>query len=353
MKLNILSALLVASMAMSSVVVAADIPVSVAPVKSAPLTSEVNIHGTIFGRGNVDLTAGSAGLLMSVVEPGTLVNQGDVVARLDLLPLQLRKAEQQALIKRAKVNLQYQKIELTRLEKLAKTDAAAAHQVDLVKNQHDLARSDIEIAEVRLRQIEDQINRATVKAPFSGVVSARFLQAGRDVNRGDRLVHLVDTHTLEARFFVPVKYLKYVKPGLDIRFSSGDFDAVQQGQAKVSAVIPATDPRSQTFEVRAELANVSNGWASGQLVDVVLPIQKTKAGLLIDRDALIFRRDGAHIVKIDKDNKAHKVPVIVGKGQDQWIEVISKDAALVLAEGDRVAIRGAERLSEGQTVSVQ
>lgn len=330
------------------------VPVKVDSVKHAPLTTEVNVHGTVYGRNDVNLTAGAAGQLIYVAEPGQFVEQGEAVAKIDLLPLQLQKAEQQALIRRAELNVNFQEKELSRLLSLAQTEVTAQSLIDSTQNSLDMAKSDIELAKIRLRQLNDRIERATVKAPFDGVVSQRFEMPGGDVSRADPLVRLLDIDSLEVRLFVPIKYLPFVKPGQDFALSSGELTQKQQSHAQISAVIPATDARSQTFEIRGAI-DLTNGsqWASGQLVDVVLPITKTSEVTLINRDALIIRREGIHVVKIDEQNKAHRIPVEVGKGQGQMVEVKALDNSLSLQAGDKVAVRGAERLREGQQVMIQ
>ena len=98
-----------------------------------------------------------------------------------------------------------------------------------------------------------------------------------------------------------------------------------------------------------------NHWATGQLVDVEVPIADASTSLLVNRDALIIRREGVHVVKIDAENKAHKVSVNVGKGQGLLVEITNKDSkqAVKIAEGDIIAVRGAERLVDAQEVEVQ
>ena len=327
--------------------------VAVKLVEQAPLVQTVALNGTLRGKGDVDLTVGTAGKLSFVAEPGAMIKQGDVIARIEMLPLELEAAEQRIMIKRAEVNLTYQRQELERLKKLAKTSSAAANQVDLVQSQHDLALTDIELAKVKLKQIEDRMARATVVAPFDGIVSKRFLLAGSDASRADKLVHFIDINNLEVRFYAPVKYLAYAAVGQNVNLSSGSFDNLQTGKARVSAVIPATDSRSQTFEVRAKLlTNNKMSWASGQLVDVDFNIEKTQPSLLVERDALILRKAGVHVVKIQDDNKAQQVAVEVGQGQGSKVEV----RPVILEQlklGDKVATRGAERLTSGQEVLVQ
>lgn len=344
-----------------SAVAAPKAPVKVEQVQRAELTTRFNVHGTIYGKGDVNLTAGANGKLIYVAEPGQVVKKGDVVARIDMLPLQLEQAEQQLMIERAQINLQYQQTELARLMSLAKTDAAAEYQLDLTQNHHDLARSDIDLAKLKLQRINDRIARATVTAPFDGIVSQRFESAGSDVSRADQLLRLLDTHRLEVQLFVPVKYLTHMHAGMTVLVNTPAKSQLNETttnqQATVVAVIPSADTQSQTIEVRAKLLNSSvfNQWATGQLVDVEVPIVDKKSSLLVNRDALIIRREGVHIVKIDENNKAKRVPVIVGKGQGHLVEVTnqSSDPELTLLEGDTIAVRGAERLVDAQEVEVQ
>jgi RND family efflux transporter MFP subunit len=327
--------------------------VEVSEVKKERLTSEFVGHGTVYGKQNVVLTSGVPGLLTFVAEPGQEVNKGDVVAKVDLLPLQLQQAEQKALLKRAEISLKYQKKEMGRLEALAKVDATARSAFDQIMTEVELAASDIEIAKIRLQQLQDQVNRAVVKAPFKGIVSQRHVKAGTDVNRAADLITLLDTEQQEVRVYVPMRYLPYVKKGQALTLNSGQLELAQQAVADITSVIPVTDTRSQTFEVRAELKLTDLGkWATGQLVDVTLPIVQNKTATLVDRDALLLRADGTYVIKVSDEAKAEKLKVKVAGGQSELvaIEVIDGDA---LKLGDRVAIRGAERIKTGQEVDIK
>lgn len=322
-------------------------------VQQQKLVSEFIGHGTVYGKQNVTLTAGAGGLLTFVAEPGQRVEKGDIIAKIDLLPLQLQQAEQRALLKRAEINLRYQTKELGRLAALAKIDAAAKSAYDQTQTQVELADSDIEIAKIKLRQLQDQIERAVVKAPFKGVVSQRYVKAGTDVNRAEELVTLLDTQQQEVRLFVPMRYLPFLELGHSVTMSSGNLELAQSAQADISSIIPVTDMRSQTFEVRAELSAQDLGkWATGQLVDVTLPIVQDKVSTLINRDALLLRADGTYVVKVDPESKAEKLKVKVAGGQAQLVAIEVVDGG-ALAAGDLVAIRGAEGLQTGQEVELK
>ncbi len=332
-------------------------PVKVSAVKSISTQPTADILGTIYSRNQVQLTAGITGKLEWVAEPGTYVKAGDKVAQIELLPLKLRQAEQQAQLKRAKINKQYLARELQRQKALRQKNSASQYQLEQTESQYQLAQSDQEIAELQLKQINDQLSRATILSPFDGVVTSRSRRAGFDVSRSDVLVNLLDTESLEVRLFVPIKYLAYTKPGSQVTLfnkNESSFSGKENNQtlalpAKVSTIIPAADPLSQTFEMRIKVPEQGQKyWAAGQLVKVSLPIESSRSALTVHRDALILRRDGTYVVKIDSENKAHRLKVKVGKGAGDWV-MIDGD----LKQGDNVATRGAERLREGQQVTIQ
>lgn len=317
-------------------------PVKVADVKQTSIAPTVDVMATIYSQNQVQVTAGVNGRLTWVAQPGSYVRQGESVAKMDLTPLKLQLAEQQAQVKRAKLNLDYQASELARLQKLGSN--ASKFDIDQTASRRDIAKSDLEIARLRISQIQDQIARAEVKAPFEGVITERVRFAGEDVNRSTVLARMLDTKNLEARLFVPLKHLPYVTLGNDLTLTSNEFNH----SGKVKAIIPSADQRSQTFELRIEIPqDASDHWAAGQLVKVALPINKVRQSLAVHRDALIIRRDGVYVIRIDEENKAKRVKVTVGDGDETWVSV-SGD----LKEGDKVAIRGAERLRDGEKVEV-
>lgn len=319
--------------------------VKVDQVVEMSLAATTELSATLHSESHIPLTAGVNGKLHWLAQPGDEVERGDVVAKMELLPLQLKQAEQKAQIKRENINRSYLKKELARLEKLSKTNATSQFQLDQTRSEYELALADIEIAQLKLQQIEDQLQRATIVAPFSGVITQRLVRAGTDVNRSDVLLKLLDTEHLEARVYIPVKYLAFVNKGQKLTLTSDQ----QSIDAAITAKIPSADLRSQTFEIRISIPKQFNHiWAAGQLVRVTVPVQHTSPSITVHRDALILRKDGTYVVKIDKENKVQRLLVRVGKGTLERVSIQGD-----LHHGDKVAVRGAERLEDGQRVVIQ
>lgn len=320
-------------------------PVKIDKITEMVLPATSVFMGTVESRTHIPITAGVNGRIEKIAQPGDFVQLGDTLIEMDTLPLQLRLAEQKAQIKRAEINMRYLKNEVSRLEQLKKTNATSQFQLDQQRSQYELAVSDHEIAQLKLKQIEDQLARATVKAPFQGVVTERLMRAGSDVNRSDTLLRFLDTTNLEAHVYVPVKYLAFLRRGNELTLSA---DA-QSIQAKINAIIPSADSRSQTVEVRILIPEELNHvWAAGQLVKVTIPVQETKPSLTVHRDALILRKNGVYVVKVSEDNTVKRFPVIVGAGTPERVSIEGEVSA-----GDAIAVRGAERLIDGEEVIIQ
>ncbi len=318
--------------------------VSVAIVMETTIVPTMPIAGTAYSRNDVQITAGTEGQLITVLEPGTYVEKGDVVARIDDLPLKLQRKEQQALSRRAQINLEYLNNLVERQQSLADTYATSVDQLEQTRSNRDLAENDLDIAKFRMQQIDDQMKRAVIRAPFTGVITERLRREGEDVARGAVLARMTDTENLEVRVPVPLSYAGRVSIGDEIRM----FGFESEFTGIIRTVIPSSDIRSQTFEIRVDLpADALQAWTIGQLVSAAVPMRTTRQTLAVPRDALILRREGTFVFRISTENIAERIAVELGESAGDLVAVNGP-----LSDGDRVAIRGAESLREGQSVNI-
>jgi RND family efflux transporter MFP subunit len=346
-KISGMSQLLVVSLFLASPALAQQPPASVVQVASVlrtELAPTVAVPGTIFSRNDVQITAGVPGQLQMVKEPGTFVDKGDIVAQIDGRTLLLQRAEQEALLQRAQINVRQLESQLHRQQELIGSNLVSQFDLEQTEANRDLAISDANITKVRIRQIDDQIQRAEIRAPFSGVVISRYHRAGEDVLRGEVLAQMTDIQNMEVRAFVPLKHLPRAVVGDSINIFAMD----SRFEGRIRALIPTGDVRSQTFEARIDLPkSAAASWTVGQLVSVSVPIRSRQVTLAIPRDALVLRNNGSFVFRISDENKAEKIRVNIGDSAGDLVAVSGP-----LLEGDRVAIRGAENLREGADVKV-
>ena len=319
-------------------------PVVIDTVKQLAVGQTTPMTGTVHTRNELMVTAGAAGRLLWIAQPGEQVEQGGVIARIDAAPLKLQRDEQRAVLRRQQTNLDYLNKEVERRERLGDSNYVSEIDLEQSRSQRDLARGDIEVARARLRQLEDQIARTEITAPFAGIVTMQQNFAGEEVARGQQLARLIDTSAIEVRAALPLRYYARLQRGDTVDISSGDISLPGQ----VRTAIGAGDVQSQTFEARIDLPSDANRQlAVGQLVSVALPFDGRIQSLAVPRDALILRRSGNYVFRVAADGTAERMPITIGTGQGDWITVESD-----LSVGDKVIVRGGERLQPGAKVEV-
>lgn len=316
-------------------------PVQVAHAQVRELAPMVRAAGMVRSRASADLAAAVAGRLQWVAEAGTPVAAGEVVARLDTRELALARAEQAARVHRATVQLASLDRELERLR--ASGSAVSRFTVDQAQSNRDIAAADLGVARAALAQTDDQLARSRLTAPFAGVVSDRVRRAGEEVSRGEVVARLVNPDELEIRLFVPLRYVRSIRPGHEVTVTTDR----RSFTASVSSIVPAGDQRSQSFEVLVKAPRVDGLLAAGDTVDVELPLGEPQRRLAVPRDALIIRADGLYVYRIVGDHRAERVAVEAGVADGEWIAVSGG-----LDHGDQIVVRGGETLRGGEKLQV-
>lgn len=316
-------------------------PVELSSARLTTMAPTMQVAGTVISRSDAYLSAEVDGRLVQVAEPGQRVEAGDVVAKIDDETLRLRAQELRAEIARVKARLTFLEAELKRFERLVETNLAAVSQIEQTRADRDVAQSDLDVANSRLAQVQTQLERTEMRAPFPGIVAERVAQAGERVGVGARVVRLYNPDDLEVVARAPLSYYRYVAPG-DILGVSTRNEVVE---APVRRVYSVGGENSHVFELRLDLDEVL---AVGQTVRVTVPTADLREVLAVPRDALVLRGDGMAIFIVDEDNTARRIQVTTGIGEGEWIEVMGP-----IQPGDRVVVRGNERLRPGQEVSVQ
>ncbi|RFF27068.1 efflux RND transporter periplasmic adaptor subunit [Wenzhouxiangella sp. 15181] len=314
--------------------------VEVAVAEQREMAPTMQVSGTVLSRSDASLSAEVEGRLVEVADVGTRVAEGDVVARIEDTTLRLRISELEAEIARGESRLEFLDAELKRFERLAETNLAAASQIDQTRSERDMAQSDLAVTRSRRAQLKDQIDRTRVRAPFPGVVVERVARAGERVGVGARILRLVNPDSLEAVARAPLRYYRFVQPGDELTVDTED----QVFEAPLRTVVSVGNEDLHVFELRLD---IKKPLPVGQTVRVTVPTADLRKVLAVPRDALVLRGSGTAVFVIGEDGTARRATVSTGIGQGEWIEVAGPIQA-----GDRVVIRGNERLRDGQAVEI-
>lgn len=315
--------------------------VKVADARMINLSSVVLVPGTVLSRDDARLSAEVDGRLLQVAEVGTVVKAGEPVAIIEDQNLRLLGQEMQAETRRAQARMEFLGNEVQRFATLAKTNLASVNQLEQARSELAVAQGDLDVAKARLAQNSDQLARTRLLAPFAGVVVERLMRPGERVADGGIVVRLVDQQNLEVVARAPLDYYAFSQVGEQLSLRAGS----QELTAIIRTVVAVGDENTHQFELRLDLQG--QPFQVGQTVRVSVPSSNAREVLTVPRDALVLRPEGITIFIIDAQQQAQQIAVSTGLGSGDRIEVTGDVKA-----GDKVVIRGNERLQPGQSVQV-
>lgn len=321
-----------------------EMPPPAVVVREARLTElapSVDVPGTVYSRFDARLASELPAKISWIAEVGTMVEEGDTVARLDDISYRLLEMEAQSRVAKEQARVTFLRSEKKRLESLAESNLSAKSQLDQTTSDLTVAESDHAIAEAQLGQAKVAMYITEIRAPFNGVVTERLRSIGERLSVADEVIRLVDPDSIEVVARAPLNTVHFIKEG-DVLELHNDY---RDDEGSVRTIVPFGNPQSHMFEVR--LSVDPEIWTVGESVRLSMPTAATKEVLAVPRDALVLRREGAFVFRINDDTTAEQVNVMTGLGAGSLIEVIGD-----LRPGDRVVIRGAERLQNGTAVNI-
>lgn len=334
--------------------------VRVDEVKRVALSQTVPVLGRLVARqAGVVAARVSAPVKAFYVEVGDRVEAGQPIAVLDSDILKAKRdlvagrlGETQANLSVKQAQRQLARQEFERLEGLKKS--AAFNQARFSDARQNLviaeaevrqsesaiasARADVDLAELDLRDTE-------VRAPYAGTVVVRLVEAGAYVQVGAPLVRMLGDRSLEIEADVPFQNLTGLAVGTEVSIT---LDDGTRHSAVVRAMIPSENPLTRTRLVRLvpTFGETSRPLANDQSVTLEIPLGAERQVLSVHKDALVKRRGQDLVFVIDGDATQAR-PVTLGAAVGNRLEVLNG-----LAEGDRVVVRGNERLKQGDKVRV-
>ncbi|HJK90201.1 MAG TPA: efflux RND transporter periplasmic adaptor subunit [Polyangiaceae bacterium LLY-WYZ-15_(1-7)] len=318
--------------------------VEVAPARMGALEATRTYYAELRSLERAELAAGAEGEVREVrVRVGDRVSRGDLLlvvdpdrARASLAAA--RSARERAERERAQALRDAERLrragrELVPEAEIEQTEARAAQLEAEVENQSAL------VAEAR-----DAMDRTRLRAPFDGTVAARHVDRGDWVSAGTLAFEVVADEGVEAIVRVEPELTPQLEADHPVRF----LHAGESVSGRVSGVVHALDPATRTAGVRALPAEATPWLRPGAAAEVAITVERDGEGVVVPRDALVFGVAETRVFE-----------VVDGKAEARPVEVLDRGGAEVrvraegLEAGDRVVVRGNERLRPGQPVQVQ
>lgn len=318
--------------------------VATAPVGQERVTEKVAFLGTVRPILDSLVAAEVEGRVATrLVENGDRVGQGKPLVKLDAKRLEKALAVARAQRDDVSAQLDLARTQETRALDLHGDGALSAGDRDIAVHTRRSLEARLASLTASIDSIEDDIERTVIRAPFAGIVTEVRTEIGEWIQRGSPVVRLSNLDTLEIELEVPGSYYPFVQRG-DPAPTAVDAldDLVLDGE--IFAVVPRADDESRTFPVLVRAANPEGRVGAGMLTRVELTVSTASDALVVPKDALVGLAQ-QQIVFLVEDGTAKAVTVRTGRAVGDRVEVFGE-----LQVGQRVVVRGNERLGPGQKV---
>lgn len=322
------------------------VPVKAAPVLKKIVRDQISLIGTTEPIRESVVASEVSGLVETFyVKAGDYITRGTPLAMLGSTGARLRLKGAMAARAGIQASLVLAEKELQRISNLKSTNSVAERQYDEAFYTHSASEKDLLMNAADIEQLEYEISRKKVQAPFTGFVAAEHTQVGEWINTGGPVVTLVDMNRILIIVDVPEKYMVGIKSSSNVRAVINSL-GTSSLSATVSTILPKGDPKARTFPVHIELPNKSFRIKSGMTASVTFSVGEKRTVKLLPKDAIVTSGN-RRLVYTVAEGKA--VPVSV-----QVMGYYDNDAAIqgALEPGQKVVVRGNERLRPGQTVQV-
>ncbi|MGD9817686.1 MAG: efflux RND transporter periplasmic adaptor subunit [Desulfomonilaceae bacterium] len=261
------------------------------------------------------------------------VREGDQVrAGQKILSIGRKKAAD-ALLKSAKQDVETEKEELGRIEKLVETGAIPRDQLDNAKAKY--ARTLAQLEKVR-ENSEDY----DIEAPWDGVVSKVLVNDGNYVAARTVLVEIFDPKSLVVRMAVPESVSQEISSEMDVNVKL-DAHHGQSFAGRVSRMYPELDRRLRTRLVEVSLLK-DVPLTPGMFARLEMTVKSGSENVVVPSEAVIVTPKGIRVAYVVEDCKARQRKVETGIEAEGKVQILSG-----LKPDEQIIVAGNEKLKDG------
>lgn len=296
------------------------------PLKKEQLVSNIQIPGELIAYQQVDIYAKVSSFVKKLhVDVGSEVREGQLLATMEAPELTSQLVTSESRLKSFEAIYQASKANYERLLETSKTPGTVSQNdldVALAKQRSDLAQLDA--ARSASREITDTRNYLEIRAPFSGIISARNISTGAYVGPSGKgsefpLFTLVEQRKLRLVVSVPEQYTSYLKNQSQVTFKVKSLPN-QNFPAKVSRLAGALDVRLRSQRTEMDVINSDRKLLPGMIAEVSIPLSGDVNTFAVPRTAVLNSTQGTYVIKV-VDKRAVWVPVKTGSSSTEKTEI--------------------------------
>ncbi len=295
--------------------------------RSAPMASELILTGATAASRQVEVRTETAGMLASTTQKGKRVQEGDVLCRLKVGDRAARREATVARFKQAQ-------LEESTQSRLRERGIAAANTATSARMSADIVRAEI-------KQLDVEIRRLEVRAPFSGVIEGDPAQVGSIMQIGSTCATIVDPDPIRIIGFAPEFRIGDVALGT---VGTAKLATGEQVQGTVVFIAQSADPATRTFQIDLSVPNPSYALRDEVTAEITIPLG-TRPAHTLPQSALTLDDEGKIGVMVVDNGNATFREVKILRDDTDGLRVSG------LGQTAEVIVVGQEYVSEGTPVT--
>lgn len=240
----------------------------------------------------------------------------------------------------------------------------AQSQLELAKQQYETAKANLELTEEKsfkenIEAAQAQLSQAkvsydiaknvvdnmSVKAPISGVISARNVKEGEFASTAAPAFIIIDDSSYVVEINVNENVIGKVQVGDKVRIHIGAISE-ENLSGIITAAAPSADSMTQTYLIKIALENPPSTIKGGMFAEIYITLDKAENCIILPMSSVV-EEEGRKYVFVVENDKAVKKQIITGIFNDKEIQVIEG-----IDEGEIVVVKGQDFLKDGSTVVI-
>ena len=299
------------------------------------------ITGKIEPRNEVNVKPQISGIIAELLkEPGQYVQQGEVIAKVKVIPDMGQLSNAEARVRLAEINLKQAQVNYNREENLYNQKLVSADEYDKVKQALHQAKEEKVAAEDALQVVRDGVSKANasasstlIRSTISGVILDVPVKVGNSVilantfNEGTTIASVANMNDLIFRGNIDETEVGQLVGGMPMKITIGALQDLQF-DAHLEYISPKAveSNGANQFEIKAavRLADGSKTLRSGYSANAEIVLSSAEKALSIPESAIEFSGDSTFVYVIKgegKDKKYERTQVVTGLSDGVNIEI--------------------------------
>ena len=307
------------------------------------LPATLLLAGTLKANQESELAANATGRVMRTkIERGSYVARGQMLMQLDVRMAQLSASEAESNVETAQTQRSAAEDECRRYQRLLDRGAISQQEFDRQTTSCKTATSSAAAAETRALLARQTLSDGTVRAPFPGLVSERYVSVGEYVTPSTKVAHIVDIDPLRLELTIPEQNMAAVKQGQNVAFQVGAFPG-RTFTGVVHYIGPAVRATTRDLVFEALVANKDKLLRPGLFATAHLDVGRQKLPV-VPKTALKTDGDTTRLYAV-VDKHAEERIVQLGPADGDVVGVLDGVNA-----GERVIAKPTDQISDGVEV---